>query len=97
MVRGRITQNFSPPLNKLPVGNRDTDAFYQLGNLVTAVTGVEHNPSKRQITFQSMRTNSSINPSRNVVYRDWILRCGDEDTGFHLQHYPLAASPELHL
>jgi hypothetical protein len=55
----------------------DPDSFYQFGNVVATVDGAVPDLPNGKITFGRIRPNETLNPDKDVQYREWTLRCID--------------------
>jgi hypothetical protein len=63
------------PAVEMPV--LDPDSFYQFGKVVATVDGAVPDLPSGKITFRVIRPNETLNPDKDVQYREWTLRCID--------------------
>jgi hypothetical protein len=55
--------------------SRKMDSLYQLGEEVGTVRGAMTNFGNSSVSFQAVASNGKLDPSREVEYQDYVLRC----------------------
>ncbi len=56
---------------------RDPNALYQYGEVMGDVQGAVVSQSDSLVTFQVARSNGKADPTRDVEYQNWVIRCPD--------------------
>jgi hypothetical protein len=67
----------TPSPATVPPPARDPNALYQYGEAVANVQGPVISQSSSTVTFQAVRTTGKADPTRDVEFQDWVLRCPD--------------------
>jgi hypothetical protein len=62
-------------LNPPQPTSRDPDGLYQLNQEVGSVGPANIDQANSTVTFQGVRSAGKLDPTREVEYRDFILRC----------------------
>jgi hypothetical protein len=76
IITGPVT--IGPPIPSPTVPPpRNPNALYQYGEAVAEVQGAVISQANGTVTFQAIHTAGKADPSREVEYQDWVLRCPD--------------------
>ncbi len=69
MLQSKVISNTYP--------DRNPNSLYQYGDVIAEVQGAVISVSNGSVTFQNVRNAGKADPTRDVEYQDWILRCPD--------------------